>query len=236
MGFFKKVLDPFDISGKASKALKFDDPSKAAQPYLNQIPGVAKEQYSPYIDQGFENAEQGNEQYGALMGLGPDLMKSLQQLMQDPGGFLNQIGEGYQKSPGYDFARDEALNAITNAEASGGMGGSYQHGRRAGETATNLANQDFHNYLAEALGLFGQGNQGMQNLYGEGLHGNELGTQRGFQGSQNLADILTNALSSQAELAYSGKANKNANKQGLIGSLLGGAGKVGSALATGGKF
>lgn len=219
MGFFSSL----------GKSVKFEDPSKAAQPYLEKIPGVANQNYNPYIKSGFNSGKQGQEQYEGLMGLGPDLMESLNQLMQDPSGFLNQISQGYTKSPGYDFARDEALNAIGNAEAAGGMGGSYQHGRRAGETASNLASQDFHKYLSEALGLFGQGLEGNTGLYQTGLQGNELNTGRGFNASQQLADMLANALSSQAELAFAGKANKNANKQGLLGSGLGAIGKLGAA-------
>jgi hypothetical protein len=113
------------------------DPSAAANKYYEQIsqqPGVQNLQ----------------GQYG--------------QLMNDPGGKYNQIGESFQQSPGFKFAMQQAMNAQNHAAAAGGMAGSPMHEQMAQQTATDLANQDYYNYMQGATGLYGQGLNGQQNI------------------------------------------------------------------------
>lgn len=180
------------------------DPSKGAMKYLNQIPGMAQNAYNPYIQAGQAQL--------------PGLQDQYSQLMNDPGARMNQIGSGYQQSPGYQFAVQQALQSSGNAAAAGGMAGSPQHEQQNMTLANNLANQDYNQYLTNALGLYGQGLQGSQGLYN-----------MGYKASDSLADMLANTYGSQANLKYAGGANQNAANSGFWGGLMGLGGQLGSA-------
>ena len=105
----------------------------------------------PYIDQGQAQYGNLNSQYG--------------QLMNDPGGRMNQIGQSYHQSPGFQFALQQALQGAGHAAAAGGMAGSPHHEQQNMGLATNLANQDYNQWLQQALGLYGRGMSGSQSLY-----------------------------------------------------------------------
>ncbi len=180
------------------------DPSKGAMKYLNKIPGMAQNAYNPYIQAGQNQL--------------PGLEDQYSQLMNDPGARMNQIGSGYQESPGYQFAVQQALQGSGNAAAAGGMAGSPQHEQQNMTLANNLANQDYNQYMQNALGLYGEGLQGSQGLYNTG-----------YNASNQLADMLANTYGSQANLSYAGAANKNAANSGFWGGLMGLGGQLGSA-------
>jgi hypothetical protein len=191
-------LNPF-------KSPEYSNPADAAQPYLDQVPDTLKPYYDPYINAG-QNA------LSTLMG-------QYQTLLNDPNKIMNQIGSGYQQSPGYQFQYNQGMNAINNAAAAGGQLGNNAHQLQAGGMATNLANQDFYNYLSQALGL-----------YGKGLSGTEGINQMGYGASNELAQSLANNMTNQGNLAYAGQQNQNqANsdaysaRMGLYGSIPGAA-------------
>ena len=172
------------------------DPSKGAMKYLNQIPDMAQNAYNPYIQAGQRQL--------------PGLEDQYSQLMNDPGARMNQIGSGYQQSPGYQFAVQQALQGSGNAAAAGGMAGSPQHEQQNMTLANNLANQDYNQYLQNALGLYGEGLQGSQGLYNTG-----------FNASSQLADMLASVYGSQANLKYAGGVNQNQARGGLWGNAAG---------------
>lgn len=160
------------------------NPANAAMPYFNQIPDILKKYLGPYAQAG--------------QNILPDLEAQYNTLTNDPTGFINRMGEGYQKSPGYDFALKQGEQAINHAQAAGGMAGSPQHEQLAAQLAENLANQDFNNWLSKALGAYGMGIGGKANIYGMG----------GQMGS-NLAENLSSNLMNQGGLAFQGQANQN---------------------------
>jgi hypothetical protein len=180
------------------------DPSKKAMPYLQQVPGTVTPYYQPYINAGGSALNTLQGQYNNLI--------------NNPGGELNQIGSSYQQSPGYQFSLQQALYGANNASAAGGMAGSPQGIQNDETLATNLANQDYYNYLNHALGLYGMGIQGEQGL-----------NQMGYGASDALAKELSRNLYSEAGLEYGGQASKNASKQGLFGGLAGDATGLGMA-------
>jgi hypothetical protein len=182
---------------------QWKNPADAAMPYLNNLPDQLKPYYEPYIQAG----------QGAL----PQLQQQFGNLTNDPGGRLNQIGAGYQKSPGFDFALKQALQASGNAAAAGGMAGSPQHEYLNMEKATGLANQDFNNWLSNAIGLYGTGLSGQQNLYNTG-----------FQASQGLGDSLGANELSKALLQYQGQGMQNEHDTDKSGSLWGSLGNLAS--------
>lgn len=182
-----------------------EDPYKQASGYFDRIPDTLKPYFQPYINAGQGAMGQLQGQYGNLI--------------NDPSAFLKNLGQGYQKSPGYDWQMKQAENAATNAAAAGGMAGSPQHQQQAAQLASNIANQDYYKYLQNALGVYGTGLQGLQGL-----------NQMGFGASTGLGENLANALMNQGNLAFSGQAAQNQQQGSMWGDLLGGIGAVASFL------
>ena len=174
--------------------LGFKNPAKKAQPYLNQIAPMAKEQYNPYIQRG---QEAGNQAYGQY-----------QQMTGNPGNFINDLLAGYTPSRGFDFKKDQALQAMRNSAAAGGYAGTTADQTRQGELASSLASQDMYEWLDRVLGQHGQGLQGLGNLQ-----------QQGFSGAGALTDILGNNLSTQGQLAFQGQHASNQTILDVLGKL-----------------
>lgn len=177
---------------------KKPNPADAAMPYLNQMGANAGKFYNPFINSASQMSGGMNELY--------------QSLMKDPSGFLSKIGQGYEKSPGYDFAMNEALRGSSNAAAAGGMLGSPEHEQRNAEVAQGLASKDYQDYLKNALGLFGTGVQGGENTMG-----------RGFNAAQGMANTNNQMLSDLAQYAYAGQAGKNQQANQNWANIFGGA-------------
>lgn len=171
------------------------NPADAANQYYNQIPGAVNPYYQPYIDQGQNANKTLQEQYNKLLG--------------DPGALYSDLGKGYKESPGYQFKLKQALQSGTNAAAAGGLAGSLSHQQQSQQTANDIANQDFEEYINHILGLYGTGLQGEQGF-----------SQQGFDASKGYGDILGSNLAQQAGAAYQGQAAQNANKSALFGNFL----------------
>lgn len=172
----------------------YKNPADAAMPYLNQIPGQTSQYFQPFFDAG-KNA------------LDP-LQKQYDQLLNGAGDKLNDIGKAYQQSPGLQFAIQQAMQGAGHAAAAGGMAGSPQHEQQNMELATNLANQDYNNWMSNALGLYGAGLSGEQGMAGMGQ-----------QAGQSMADMIAQTLAQQANLSYAGQQNKNQQNSSLWGNI-----------------
>ena len=198
--------------------LGFKNPAKKAQPYLEKIAPMAKEQYNPYIERG---QEAGNQAYGQY-----------QQMAGNPSNFLNDLLAGYTPSKGFDFKKNQALGAMRNSAAAGGFAGSEADQTRQGELANSLASQDMYEWLDRVLGQHGQGLQGLSGLQ-----------QQGFQGSGALTDILGQTYGNQGQLAFQGQ---HAQNQGIMdlgkilaslaGAAMGGPAGAKAGGAIGGAF
>ena len=193
------------LSGIAGLFNKGRNPADVANQYISQIPGQTSQYFQPYMDAG-KNA------LGTLQGQYGDLLN-------DPGGKLNQIGGNFQQSPGFQFALKQALQGAGHAAAAGGMAGSPQHEQQNMGLATDLANQDYYNWLGQATGLYGQGLQGEQGL-----------AQMGQQSSQNMADMIAQALAQQGNYAYEGQAGRNTANNSLWSNIGSGLGMLGAFL------
>ena len=177
------------------------NPANAAMPYLNQIPGQTQQYMQPYFDAGKEALNPLQGQY--------------QQLLNNPGGRVNEIGQQYHQSPGYQFALQQALQLAHRNSARQGMSSSPEAEYDQMQTATGLANQDYNNWMTNALGQYNQGLHGEQGLAGLG------------QGAgQGLADMIAKTLASQAGYGYSGQAARNQQQSGLFGNIAKGAGSL----------
>lgn len=179
----------------------WDNPSDAAQPWMNKIPGMMDKYYSPYINAGNRALPGLENEYGRMI--------------NDPGSRLNEIGQGYHQSPGFQFALQQALQGAGHAAAAGGMAGSPQHEQQNMGLATNMANQDYNQWLSHALGMHGEGLQGSHNIY-------NTGSQAGMQMGQDMSSYLAN----QAKLAYEGANAQNQHEGGMWGNIMGGAGTL----------
>lgn len=179
------------------------DPAKAANEYYDKIPGTLHENYDPWINRGKQAGDSLQGQYDSLLG--------------NPGGKLNDIGQNYQQSPGFKFAMQQALQGGNHAAAAGGMAGSPQHEQQNMTMATNLANQDYNQWIKNALGLYGTGIQGEQGMYG-------IGAQAGMGLGENLASNLAQ----QGQIAAESANSANQRRSGMIGQ---GIGAASSALA-----
>jgi len=179
--------------------MAYTNPANAASPYLNQIPGAANPFLSPFYSAGINAYPTLNQEYGNLL--------------QNPGGKLNQIGEGFHESPGFQFALQQALQSASGRAAATGMHGSPLHQQQNIELATNLANQDYYNWLDRATPLYEHGLTGEQGLYSGG-----------FESGKSLADIISQTLAQQGQLSYAGQQNVNqlnASKQNAKWNAIG---------------
>lgn len=163
---------------------KWKNPSKEAGKYFDQIPDELRKYFDPYI-------QAGNR---AL----PGLEREHGRLITDPGKRMNEIGADYQQSPGFQFALQKALQGAGHAAAAGGMAGSPQHEEQNMGIATGLANQDYNQWLQQALGLYGRGLSGEENIYG-------IGARAGMGMGENMASYLAN----RAKLEYEGQNAEN---------------------------
>jgi len=181
------------IERNRTEALNAARESQArTQGYLSEIPGIISPHYKPFEEAGFRSIPTLEQQYGALI--------------NNPEMLLNQIGGGHRASPGYKFKTEEAIKAANQAAAAGGMLGSPSHQQSLAKTVTGLADQDYYNYLQNALGLFGAGLGGFGNL-----------NQIGYNAASSLGEDLGNVQMNKANLAHAGglteaMINRNANE------------------------
>jgi hypothetical protein len=187
-----------------------ENPAKSANKYFDKIPGELQNYFNPYIDAG-RNAM-------------PGLQNEYGKLMNNPGGKLNEIGGGYQQSPGFQFALQQALQGSGHAAAAGGMAGSPQHEQQNMGIATGLANQDYNQWLEHALDMYGQGIKGEQGFYDTGA-----------KAGMGLGEDLASLYGQQGQYAYAGQAGENAANSSMWNSIFGGVG-AGAGYAMGGPF
>ncbi len=190
-------------------------PMDAANPYLNQIPGVGHQNYDPYVNAVQDAAGKTKSKY--------------EELMSDPTGFINKLMEGYKTSEGYNFQKDQLTKELGNTAAAGGVAGTPMDQMNQAQGIQGLLGKDMQQFLQNALGVFGKGLEGEEGIAG-----------RGFDASKALADLLGGTLNSQAGLAFNDAQQKNKNKNdmwSMFGKALGaGAGSffgpIGTAAGT----
>lgn len=183
--------------GIGSAMSPWQNPANSAQGYLSQIPGTISPYYNPYINAGRDALGQLQGQYGNLM--------------NDPGGMMNKMGQGFQKSPGFDFALQQALQGANHAAAAGGMAGSPMAQQQNMQLATNMGNQEYNNWMDRTLGLYGKGLEGMGGI-----------NQMGYNASNELANSLGQNLMNQAQFAYQGQQAQNQKSGTDWGDIFGG--------------
>lgn len=170
------------------------NPADAANPYLNQIPGVGHQYYDPYVNAGRDASSRTKSQY--------------EELMSDPTAFMNKLMQGYKPSEGYQYQKDALTKEMGATSAAGGIAGTPMDQKAQAEGVQGLLGKDQQQYLQNAFGAFNTGLQGEEGIAG-----------RGYNASGSLADLLGGALNQQGGLAFQGQSQKNSNQNGLFAAL-----------------
>jgi hypothetical protein len=186
-----------------------NNPADAGMPYLGQIGSTITPYYQPYINAG-------NSAMGYMQNT---LLPQYQKMFQNPGQFMNQMGQGFQQSPGYQFQVNQALGAANRAAAAGGTLGTPMEQQQIAGTVNNLANQDYYNWMNHAQSMLGMGLNGAS-----GLSQNMFDT--GFNASNSLANNLAQALAAQAQMAYAGQDKQNQARASFEGDISNGIGSI----------
>lgn len=184
-----------------------NNPANYANAELNKIPGIFKKYYQPYMEQGQQVDPQLMEQYAKMFG--------------NPSEFFNQLGQGYQQSPGYQYALQQALGASGNAAAAGGLLGTPMHQEQNMQAAQGLASQDYQKYIENLMSTLGLGAQGLGEF-----------SKRGFEAGTGLGSGLANVQGQKAQYAYGGKAAENAAKEARRNSMIAGIGGIAGGLGS----
>ena len=210
MGFFKKALNVATLGAAPSlgKLLRTprNNPADAANPLLEQIPGVAHNAYDPYILSGKQ-----------AQGLVDPMYRSM---AQDPGEWLRNVERQYSPSEGYRFKQQEGMNAMRNSAAAGGYAGTPYDQAEQSKFLNGLLGEDMQQFLSNYLGIHGQGMGGL-----------EQRVERGFGASGSLADMLAGNLSERAGLAFQGQSQMNQHKMDRNAALMKFISSLGSAAA-----
>lgn len=173
------------------------NPYDSAKPYFDQATQQMPGYYQPYLQAGQQALPSLQQNYGQLLG--------------NPGQFMNQMGQNFHQSPGFQFQTQQALNSANRAAAAGGMIGSPMEQQNIATTTNQLANQDYYNWMQHTMGLYGMGLQGQQGLYNTGA-----------QASNNLATNMGQLAMGQGQAAYAGQMAQNQQQGGGIGSMISG--------------
>ena len=182
--------DPFGLFTDS-----YEDPSKKALPYLQQIPDAIKPYYQPYMDAGTSSLATLQDQYNMLL--------------NDPTIMMNKIGNSYTASPGYQYNVNQATNAANNAAAADGYLGSPAEQENLASQIAGISSQDYNTYMQQALAQYGLGLQGTSDL-----------NTMGYKANTGYAGELSDVLNSEANLSYAGTQGKNANDAAKMNNWL----------------
>ena len=160
--------------------------------YMDQIPGVQQQYLGPY-----------SQMSQALL---PQLAQGYGTMAMHPSQVQAGLGAGFQQDPGYEWNLDQQLQAGDQAMAAGGMSGSPESQQFSQDTANNLANQQYQQYMNNQMKIAGTGLQGEQGL-----------ETQGYGASSQMARNMTDYLYNRGNLAGAQAQNKRNMTMGGIG-------------------
>ena len=192
------------IGGGFGSSLFGDDENAAdsANKYLDQIPGMEKKYFDPFIARGETAYNRFNPITSAML--------------KDPAGFLEQIMQGYEPSRGFQLKNENMLKAAGNTAAAGGMRGSISDIGNEADITNKLMGDDMQQWLQNVFGIQGRGLDTQTKLY-----------DTGFDAAKNLAGDLSNVFGTQGTLGFYDATNRNKSKQDMLMGLLKAAGSMG---------
>lgn len=141
-------------------------------------------------------------------------------LGQDPTDIVNKILGQFQESPGQQFQKQQAQQALQNQMASAGLGGSGEAIQRSGQLAQQLASQGQQGFLQNVLGQRQQQMGGLESMFSGGLSAAGQGASLLGQEGRSLAD-LTGQIGQTQAAGTLGRGQEQAGLFGGLGSLAG---------------
>lgn len=130
----------------------------------------------------------------------------------DPMGYYNKIAGNYQMSPGAQFRMKTGMDAVRNAMASQGFGGSGNEAKGLTDYTQGVINQDQNQYINSVLGIGQTGLQGYGNLMGQGFNAANASGNYAMNAGQDIASM-------QAAMANAASQNANNNQNNLWGGM-----------------
>lgn len=194
---------------------------KAADLTSQGYKNAQKETYGQ-IDTGVANA---NADYASALGLYSPLSSTYNNGVTMYANALGLNGadgtsaaqSAYSASPGYQYALDQALQAVNRTASAQGQLGSGQTGLDTIKAAYGLANQDYGSWLDRLSGyntLAGQAADSQANIYG-----NMASTD--YNAGTTKAGYGWNAINGAAQAQAQYEAGKDQTGANIIGSALG---------------
>lgn len=178
--------------------------------YMNQGMGTINDYYNkasgfmaPYRDAG---------------GRGLSGYESMLSRYQDPTKYYNDVASSYQMSPGAQFRMNTGMDAVRNAMAAQGLGGSGQEGRELTNYTQGVINQDMNNYIDRIFGVGQTGLQGYGNLSGLGFNAANASGNYAMGAAGDIASMQ----SAMAQAAANQANTNNSDFWGGAGSLAAG--------------
>jgi hypothetical protein len=162
----------------------YNDAMNALRGMYGTASGYARDATAAW-DPMIQRGQTGTDAYMAAMGLGP----------QGAEGMNN-----FRNTPGYEFARDQGLDAINRTAAARGMLAGGNTSADLMKYGTGLADQTYGNYLTRLNPLM--------EMYNKGISGQ-------VQGLTNQANLATGQGTAEANL-YTGRGNNIGNVYGKI--------------------
>lgn len=184
-----------------------EDPSKRANKYMSQIPGVGQKYYNPFIQSGQKAGSTLEGEYGKLM---------------NPSQFMDDIMSHYNESKGATYEKNELGRGIGATAAAGGFAGTPEHQKEYADMASGVMSKDMQQYLQNALGIYGTGLAGNQDFYN-----------KGFDASGKEADLEGGSLASQGGMAFQQASQTNASRDSFMNALMKALGQAAGAGAGG---
>ena len=157
----------------------FGNPAQAVEKALRDVEEQAYKYYGPDIE-------------AAAMAL-PTVMDEYAMLINEPGNFWAELGAGFEESPGYEYQYNTAMNASNNAAASGGMSGTQAHQQYSSAVASDLAAQEYNNYMNNMKWAYSMGLSGMQDI-----------NKMGYTANTAMATSMGNLAASLAKAGFAG--------------------------------
>ncbi len=148
---------------------------------LQQIPGIGKQYYNPYISHGLNAMNQ----YGQMSST----------MASNPTQDIANIMSHYQASPQYKNQMAAMQTGANNAAAAGGTLGTGAEQSQVMKAAQGLSANDMQQYLNNALGVQGQGMSGLQDM-----------SHLGYGASSSLAQMLAQNQRDLGAVDYGGRA------------------------------
>lgn len=175
----------------------------------------AREDIDPLYDQAYG-------MYSPYSRMGGDLRTLQKQLKrgafdsdftdyQAPG--MERFDFDFEEDPGYQFARDQGLDAINRQMRAKGLTGSTAHDQEAMKFATGLAGQQYDDAHTRALGAHTSDQMQRMGLAGMGQRSHEFGqTGRALQNQQRFMNRM-----GLGQIGYGATGQQAQNRLGLAG-------------------